>query len=641
MKITKARIRNFRGILDTEIDLSNDVPGQVVTLIGLNESGKTTVLEALSNFVSRDTETHTLVENYYTKVDTSSFVPKHRRGRFTDNISVSCDVVLNDEDVAKIAKHVRLSSSALIDEMAFPKQIKVEQRYSFTDSNLTKQNNYWTFNVKYKKKNGTKPYSANGNSDTTWLSVVKSLNTLLPAVIYFPTFLFDIPDKIYLEEHENETVHNSYYRKVFQDILKTVDPQYSIDKHIVKRVKESAEKSGLESFFRALLGSSIEGDIDTVVREVSNEASRTIMGAWDQIFGRKLLNKRIEFAWNFDPSDGNKVYVELFIIDGQSKYLLKERSLGFRWFFSFLLFTQFRRSGSEGRPAIYLFDEPASHLHSGAQIKLLESFEKICGPNDLIVYSTHSHYMVNPLWLEKAYIIDNKAIDLSSEDFDQFDTKPNEIEAIRYRNFVSQFPSRTTYFQPVFDSLRYQMSPMQFRGPAVFLEGKFDYHPFLYFMKRLRADPKLAVFPVNGAGDLSTLISLFRGWAIPFVALLDDDSAGQREASRYKKEYGTTDNEVANLASLVPSTAGKSFEALFLADTQKLIEKYGFSEGRKLKQEASILFQHLISLGKFDEPLARTEAGFIKLLSELSQRLELKPPIASANRKPKRKSKSS
>ena len=630
MKISKARIRNFRGILDTEIDLSNDIPGQVVTLIGLNESGKTTVLEALSNFVSRDTETHTLIENYYTKVDSSSFVPKHRRGRFTDNISILCDVILNDEDISKIGKYVKFSSNAIIDEKEFPKNIKVERRYSFADSKLTSQQNFWTFNVKYHKKNGTKIYRANNNSDQIWLAVVRSLNSILPAIIYFPTFLFDIPDRIYLEESESETVHNSYYRKVFQDILKTVDPQYSIDKHIVKRVKEAAEKSGVEGFFRALLGASIEGDIDTVIREVSNEASRTIMGAWDQIFGRKLLNKRIEFSWNFDPTDGNKVYVEMFIIDGQSKYLLKERSLGFRWFFSFLLFTQFRRSGSEGRPAIYLFDEPASHLHSGAQIKLLESFEKICGPDDLIIYSTHSHYMVNPLWLEKAYIVDNKAIDLSSDDFDQFNTKPNEIEAIRYRNFVSQFPSRTTYFQPVFDALRYQMSPMQFRGPAVILEGKFDYHPFVYFMKRLKADPNLAIFPVNGAGDLSTLISLFRGWAIPFLALLDDDTAGQREANRYKKDFGITDAELANLADFVPATKGKAFEALFLSDTEKMIEKYGFKAGRKIKQEASLLFQHLIAIGKFDEPVARTEAGFENLLKALSERLDLKQPTRTS-----------
>lgn len=629
MKIRSARIKNFRGIVDTTIDLDNDIPGQVVTLIGLNESGKTTILEAISNFVSTDTDTQTLVENYYTKIDSSGFVPKHRRGRFTDTVSIICEVELNDEDVKTLAKTALAQTNAIIDQDKFPRTIVVEKRFTFSDSKLTNQGNYWTFTVDYMKKNGTKHYKGRLNSDKVWMALVKKLNPMLPAIVYFPTFLFDVPDRIYLEEIEEESIQNAYYRKVFQDILRTVDPEYSIQKHIVKRVKEAAEASGTEKFFRALLGASIEGDIDTVVREVSNEASKVIIGAWDEIFGRKLLNKRIEFAWDFDPNQSNAVYVELYIIDGQSKYLLKERSLGFRWFFSFLLFTQFRRSGLEGRPSIYLFDEPASHLHSGAQIKLLESFEKICGPDDLIVYSTHSHYMVNPLWLEKAYIVDNKAIDLASDDFDQFSTKPNEIEAIRYRSFVSDNPSRTTYFQPVFDALRYQVSPLSFRGPAVFLEGKFDFHPFAYFAKRLGADPNLAIFPANGAGDMATLISLFRGWAVPFIILLDDDAAGRREAKRYKDEYSLTDDELINLGDLVPKTTGKAFEALYGSDVERLIEKNGFKKGRKLKQEASQLFQHLIALDDYEAPVARTAQSFELLIRKLSAALDLKAPKES------------
>lgn len=200
-----------------------------------------------------------------------------------------------------------------------------------------------------------------------------------------------------------------------------------------------------------------------------------------------------------------------------------------------LLFTQFRRTSEGQKPALYLFDEPASHLHSGAQIKLLESFSKICGSSDLIVYSTHSHYMVNPLWLEKAYIVDNKAIDLSSDEVDQFTANPNNIVAIPYKRFVSDNPSRVTYFQPVLDALRYSVSPLEFRGPAVFLEGKFDFYPFVYLRGRLTEARDLSVFPVNGAGDMGTLITLFRGWAVPFLVLLDADGAGKREKARYEK----------------------------------------------------------------------------------------------------------
>ena len=42
MRITSVRVRNFRGIRDLRIDLD-----EVTVLIGENNSGKTSVLEAL------------------------------------------------------------------------------------------------------------------------------------------------------------------------------------------------------------------------------------------------------------------------------------------------------------------------------------------------------------------------------------------------------------------------------------------------------------------------------------------------------------------------------------------------------------------------------------------------------------------
>ena len=43
MKYTKFIIKNYRGIDQVKIDLLND---RVITLVGLNESGKTTIMEA-------------------------------------------------------------------------------------------------------------------------------------------------------------------------------------------------------------------------------------------------------------------------------------------------------------------------------------------------------------------------------------------------------------------------------------------------------------------------------------------------------------------------------------------------------------------------------------------------------------------
>ena len=50
MHFTKFRIKNFKGISSAEIDLAQSGQGKVFTLVGLNECGKTTILEAINSF---------------------------------------------------------------------------------------------------------------------------------------------------------------------------------------------------------------------------------------------------------------------------------------------------------------------------------------------------------------------------------------------------------------------------------------------------------------------------------------------------------------------------------------------------------------------------------------------------------------
>ena len=80
VRLLQVTISNFRGIQNTSVELDAGAPGQVVTLIGLNESGKTTILEAIYNFLSSDRATRDLLKTVYAEVDPITFIPKERRG---------------------------------------------------------------------------------------------------------------------------------------------------------------------------------------------------------------------------------------------------------------------------------------------------------------------------------------------------------------------------------------------------------------------------------------------------------------------------------------------------------------------------------------------------------------------------------
>lgn len=597
MRIKRFEIENFKGIEKLTMHLADDAPGNVITLIGLNESGKTTILEALSNFATEDKETASLVETVHTRSLQQEFIPKDKKAAFTGQIRIKAFCELEEADVSSLREYFRTKHSLVLGDLK--RHFDVSRIYRFEESKYESTVTAWTVNfpLKTSRAQTFKPHGPNGATRQLWESGLEHLRQLLPKVVYFPTFLFKFPDRIYLEGGPSSDV-NPYYRQVMQDVLDSQGEGLSVERHIVDRVKRVREAHPTPSTFWAhLMGLDEKSQIDAVLQKMSNEMSREIFGAWNQILGRDVSNKRVQIDWAVDSEEGNVPYLQVSIIDGQSRYSLAERSLGFRWFFSFLLFTRFRKNRKDGSPTIFLFDEPASNLHSKAQMKLLDSFPRIAAGDTYIVYSTHSHYMVNPEWLEKSYIIDNKAINYDDEDeVDAFSVRKTEIDAIKYRTFVGNNPTKTTYFQPVLDALEVAFSPLLQQSRAVIIEGKYDYHALAYLWRQ-REDAKAAgLYPGNGAGGLSSLVSLFRGWGVDFKVLLDDDPAGRKAKEKYLSEGILLSNEVATLGDLNPELEGRAFESLYGLDVRGAVSsKFDVQEPKK--RHYSLFFQELLALG--------------------------------------------
>lgn len=383
--------------------------------------------------------------------------------------------------------------------------------------------------------------------------------------------------------------------KLIQDVMDGMDQPLSVQKHVVERVTRHRSASSDQSgFVGRFFARDEKKQIDAVVQQLSHEMTKIIFGAWGEIIGRPLADKRIQVDWSIDSEKGNVPFLEIDIVDGLSKYSLSERSLGFRWFFAFLLFTQFRKHRKNNRPVIFLFDEPASNLHSRAQSKLAANFFDIVGDKNYIIYSTHSHYMIDPLWLEKAYIIQNRGVDYDMEDEDSDVFRKTDIRATKYRKFVAENPSRTTYFQPVLDALQVKFSPLERTDRAIIIEGKYDYFPLLYFVGKVAASEGIGIFPGNGAGNVGPLISLFRGWGMTFRILLDDDKAGRDSKKRYVKDFLVRSDDIKTLAELLPSMAGLSFESLFQDDVKSRARAY-FDKSDISKREYSLFFQNLLA----------------------------------------------
>lgn len=565
--IKRFEIRNFKGVKKTSISLDDRTDNPVITLIGLNESGKTTILEALSYFVSNDPLVSSLFKPK-AKTQHTEAIPISSRADFSDNIEIEALVELDDHDLMEI-EELCASRKLKANLAALKRPIIVNRRLTYTDSTLTDSRSIWDLDL-YCSEEGEEEFKKQSPQEKgdIWYSTVALIQAKLPSIAYFPTFLVDIPNKIYLTEHNGETPANQHYRSIFQSIMEQTGDGLDIERHITGRIKSYAH--GKQANWTTQFTNSNEKTIiNSVFVKVSNTVTKEVIGGWRRVFSKETTAKSITIDWNIDTSKNNTPYISFMVSDGESRYDISERSLGFRWFFSFLLFTAFK--GDSNKKTIWIFDEPAANLHAKAQAELLKSFEKIATEGSKVIYSTHSHHMINPKWLGGAYIVENTALNPDAEDTFEFNTAPTDIKATKYKEFLANYPTRSSYFQPVIESLEYITPEIISQPPFVLVEGISDYYALMLAQKHSKINLNFRLIPGVGSGASGPLISLMMGRGEQFVVLLDDDAAGRKECKRYQEEWYLNSNNVCTLVSVDTDYEGMALENLLDSETKDLI----------------------------------------------------------------------
>ncbi|WP_434729239.1 AAA family ATPase [Pseudomonas soli] len=571
-EIRKFIIRDFKGIEHIEIDVSERATCPVITLIGLNESGKTTILEALSHFVTGDKTMAALFDGAYSISSGYRIIPMHRKAAFSATVAVQAVIQLDSKDIDELVE-IANSHELILDTNSLREPFLVSRDFQFDDSALEKTTNIWwiPINTKKKKQGKFNEYERpekNPNTKDLWLESVRHIQNKLPQISYFPTFLVDIPSRILLEEHDGETAINRHYRFVIQEVLDSLAEDLNLEKHVCQRIRDYQQKDKSSNWLSVFFGSPDKGPIDSVFQKLSNAITKEVLGSWQRIFQRPISANRIAVEWNIDSTKNNTPYATFFVSDGESRFTINERSLGFRWFFSFLLFTAFKRSAQ--KKAMLIFDEPAANLHAKAQAELLTSFSRIASDGNMIVYSTHSHHMINPRWLGSAYIIENDALDFDQDSYFGLNAKPTKISATPYRQFVANFPSRSSYFQPVIEKLEYTPPELIGKGPYLIVEGISDYYSLELAKKILKKELKFNIMPGVGSGASDPIISQLIGQAQEFAILLDDDHEGKKAAARYRDEWFLPKKTVFTLGCVNAEFGGMALEKLLCNETIKL-----------------------------------------------------------------------
>src|SRR5713101_7203769 len=139
MRYSRFSIKNFKGVRDVGLDLGSKLPSRITILVGLNESGKTTLLEALSFFYDNfSIESEPALFPMDIK-DVHTLIPISQRDNFNGNISVSVSVELDPVDVDALAKQL---STAGYETRDIQKTIRLIHEVEFKNSSFQTRNNF-------------------------------------------------------------------------------------------------------------------------------------------------------------------------------------------------------------------------------------------------------------------------------------------------------------------------------------------------------------------------------------------------------------------------------------------------------------------------------------------------------------------
>jgi len=595
MKYTKFIIKKFKGIDKLELDLTKYPTSKVFPLVGLNESGKTTILEAI-NFFQEDLDGGKEHE----------IIHKRDKGVFSGDVEVEAVLELDLEDQKFINNFIIKKGYSLEKTI---ESIFISKKYNFKNASFVKPQYTWVWNpsgLNIKNSRQKKFEKLFDRDNPLWVELTDEIkNNLLPIILYFPDFIFKFPERIFLNETPNpsysgeDKIRQEKYRNVVQDILSSINPVYSLSDLVDKLKSGESQK---------------EESANQILRDMETELNEKILDYWNGIFPntpRKTI--KIEHG-----KDLEAIYLQIKINEGATTFYIDERSLGFRWFFGFILFTEFRKARmDENGEYLFLFDEPANNLNQTSQQKLLTLFSKITDKAK-IIYATHSHHLLDTKFILNAFVIKDDGRETEND----YNYRQN-IKATPYQQFFAKNPNQQSHFQLILDVLKFVEHPFELTDSIVFFEGKFDYYVFKWIKEQFFNDKyDFKFYPGSGVDKYENVLREYLAHNRKFIAVFDDDGTdtkrgrgGKSARLRYMDEISIElKKNVFTLSHIDNNFSGFETENLFKEDEKiKIQQIFSPNSTEYNKGEFNTGIQQLFIEGKNFELSEDTKNNFKKI----------------------------
>lgn len=503
MKYIQFEIEGYRAIEKGVVAVSNNL----IPVIGINESGKTTILQAILAF-DKNKDRYNNGEHLLHK---NKYVIEEKDGK------VSADVLIEgDEDLEFFSSRLNLSAVDVLYKtlQEFAKSLKPitlsrsfpSKRYSIANDELT------SIIGKNKQRD-----------------LAEAVYERLPFILYFDDFSDRVPASI-------EFQINKELSKGYAPAKGNGEEWHSILEEVFRRASDDGKLS-LTSFLKMRDPDSQEGlmnDIQDILHKEVVEDWINLKKRYAPDFGEESEELRLQLNWKI--SDDKKFITFTFQVQDRTtskgrQFNITQRSKGFQWFFNFIMKLKFNpKYQTAQKGAIYLLDEPGSYLHNSAQEELLKKLQDISNTNT-ILYCTHSQYLLDPetINISRIKIAKKKAGKIQILSYDTAGVSKNE-------------GALTPLNQALHIKSGFYNKDVKY---PVITEGITDFYLFNLIKKYKEGyfNDKIDFIPGAGADHLKDLISHAIAFSDNYLILLDSDDKGMKAYEKYGEFFGSEEKK--------------------------------------------------------------------------------------------------
>ena len=492
MRYKSFTIENYRAIESPiQINLSEQ---SLIPLIGVNECGKTTILQAIFAFDSVNDKDYSgrhleNTINLYQTTDKDPLVTAEIETTY-GNLKKFWEMIVNPPDtVEKTSSATATTPSTESDSSTVPREeFPVLQKH-------------YTGSIRLTRNLNTKEYSITQFSNLSPAfqdKLATSLLQYMPYILYNDDFQDRPPSKVDIPSEKPKQL--SGWLAIYERLFAETNPSYSL--FTTAQLDDTRRKG-------------------SILSDVQSTLNNTLTKAWKAF----ILDRAKQIAVRLEVTN-NELQIKVVESIGQKERFFEvvDRSKGFLWFYNFVMKLEFNPKISGNRKdTIYLLDEPGSYLHAAAQKKLCAKLKAISSKHGNVIFCTHSHHLLDPeqIPINSIMIVGKSATKkISLTPLPQYSTSREKVTAL----------------QPVFEAL--QISADEFKEddlPVLAVEGIYDRYAIKMFLPHAN---KLRILAGTSADSILKNIQTLNAFGRVYVAIWDNDSEGRMAKKRAESVFG-------------------------------------------------------------------------------------------------------